>query len=229
MSYIAPPEQVPARWFRGGRRVRHKHKWVGFEGIVASGKTTQTELLAKACGSCAEVVPEFGNHELGRYLGSYGSPGMRLTPHGCETSYVRHLLALSSHMQKLRDVGNSKNVFLLDVATLTDTAFALADLPEQAAQQLRPTMRSAVNSMIELVRPHPDDGVLIYLDCDPEEAGRRLAVRNGTGVSADQTAFLARMRDAYEFLLSERQDFVRVDANRGIDEVAEIVRAHVRV
>ena len=28
------------------------------------------------------------------------------------------------------------------------------------------------------------------------------------------------MHDAYEYLLSERRDFVRVDANRGIDEVA---------
>ena len=37
------------------------------------------------------------------------------------------------------------------------------------------------------------------------------------------------MHDAYEFLLSERRDFVRVDANRGIDEVAGDVRAHVRM
>jgi thymidylate kinase len=229
MSYLAPPDQAQMRWFRGSRKHRHKPRWVGFEGIVASGKTTQTELLAKNCGPSVEVIPEFGNHDLGRYLMTYGSPGMRLTPEGCDTSYVRHLLALSSHMQKLREVGQSKNTFLLDVATLTDTAFALADLPEQVARHLRPTMRSAVNSMIEIVRPRPEEGVLIYLDCAPEEAARRLAVRNGTEVSAEQVEFLVRMRDAYEFLLDEREDFVRVDANRGIDEVAGHVRTHVRM
>jgi thymidylate kinase len=229
MSYIAPPGQAPAQWRRGAPRSRHKHRWVGFEGIVASGKTTQARLLAHTLESSAEVVPEFGNHELGRYLTLFGSPGMRLTPEGCETSYVRHLLALSSHIQKLRDIADSKSAVLLDVATLTDTAYALADLPGEIAQELRPRMRSAVNSLIELVQPPPDSGVLIYLDCSPAEAARRLAGRNGTQVDQDQVDFLGRMHDAYKFLLSERPDVVRIEADRDVDEVAEAVRAHVRL
>jgi len=173
-------------------------------------------------------VPEFGNHELGRYLSSDGSPGMRLTPEGCDTSYVRHLLALSSHMQKLRNTARSRNT-LLDVATLTDAAFALADLPEPAARELRPVMRSAVDSLIELVRPPAHRGVLIYLDCAPEVAAERLARRNDAEVDPEQIEFLGRMHDAYEYLLTGRQDFVRVDANRDVDEVASAVRAHVRM
>jgi thymidylate kinase len=228
MSPTAPPELTQVGRLRGILRVRPRHKWVGFEGIVASGKTTQARVLAHSLKSSADVVPEFGNHELGRYLSSYGSPGMRLTPEGCDSSYVRHLLALSSHMQKLRDTARSRNT-LLDVATLTDTAFALADLPEPAAQELRPVMRSAVNSLIELVHPPAHRGVLIYLDCEPEIAAERVARRNGSGVQADQIAFLRRMRDAYEFLLEDRRDFVRVDANREIDEVASTVRVHVRM
>jgi deoxyadenosine/deoxycytidine kinase len=153
---------------------------------------------------------------------------MRLMPEGCESSYVRHLLALSSHMQKLRDTPRSRNT-LLDVATLTDAAFALADLPEPAGQELRPIMRSAVDSLIELVHPPSHRGVLIYLDCEPEVAAERLARRNGAEVKADQIEFLRRMRDAYEFLLEDRRDFVRVDSNRGIDEVALDVRGHVRM
>jgi thymidylate kinase len=229
MSPVAPaePTQGGGR-LRGALRVRHKHRWVGFEGIVASGKTTQARILAANLKSPAEVVPEFGNHELGRYLSSYGSPGMRLAPEGCESSYVRHLLALSSHMQKLRNTARSKNT-LLDVATLTDAAFALADLPEPAAQELRPIMRSAVDSLIELVHPPAHRGVLIYLDCDPKVAAERLARRNDAAVGAEQVDFLGRMHDAYEYLLSERRDFVRVDANREIDEVALDVRAHVRM
>jgi thymidylate kinase len=229
MLPIAPAEPTQGgRRLRGVLRVRHRHKWVGFEGIVASGKTTQARLLARRLKSSTDVVPEFGNHELGRYLSSYGSPGMRLTPEGCESSYVRHLLALSSHMQKLRDTPRSRNT-LLDVATLTDAAFALADLPEPAAQELRPIMRSAVNSLIELVHPPAHRGVLIYLDCEPEVAAERLARRNGAEVRVDQIEFLRRMRDAYEFLLEDRRDFVRVDSNGGIDEVALDVRAHVRM
>lgn len=223
---------APAEPRQGGRtrglRVRHKHRWVGFEGIVASGKTTQARLLANNLKSTAHIVPEFGDHELGRYLSSYGSPGMRLTPEGCETSYVRHLLALSSHMQKLRDTARSRNT-LLDVATLTDAAFALADLPEGAAQELRPIMRSAVDFFIGLVHPPAHRGVVIYLDCTPEVAAGRLARRTGAEVSTEQVEFLIRMHDAYEFLLEERRDVVRVDANRGIDEVAVDVRAHVRM
>ncbi len=228
MLPVAPAEPTQGgRWLRV-LRVRHRHKWVGFEGIVASGKTTQARLLAGSLRSSAEVVPEFGNHELGRYLSSYGSPGMRLTPEGCDTSYVRHLLALSSHMQKLRNTARSRNT-LLDVATLTDAAFALADLPEPAARELRPVMRSAVDSLIELVRPPAHRGVLIYLDCAPEVAAERVARRNDAEVDPEQIEFLGRMHEAYEFLLEERDDVLRVDADRSIDQVASDVRAHVRM
>ena len=228
MSPTAPADPAQARPRRGVPRIRHKHRWVGFEGIVASGKTTQARLLANNLKSTAEIVPEFGNHALGRYLSSYGSPGMRLTPEGCDTSYVRHLLALSSHMQKLRATARSKNT-LLDVATLTDAAFALADLPEQAAHELRPIMRSAVDFFIQLVHPPAHRGVVIYLDCEPEIAAQRLARRNDAEVSDEQVDFLGRMHDAYEFLLEDRAGVMRVDANRGIDEVAVDVRAHVRM
>ena len=228
MSPTAPADPAQARLRRGALRIRHKHRWVGFEGIVASGKTTQARVLADNLRSTAEIVPEFGNHELGRYLSSYGSPGMRLAPEGCDTSYVRHLLALSSHMQKLRDTARSRNT-LLDVATLTDAAFALADLPEAAAHELRPIMRSAVDFFIELVHPPAHRGVVIYLDCKPEVAADRLARRNDAEVSAEQIDFLGRMHEAYEFLLEERDDILRVDADRSIDEVASDVRAHVRM
>jgi thymidylate kinase len=226
VSPTAPPGPARTRSHRGAGH-GPEHSWVGFEGIVASGKTTQARLLANNLKSPTEVVPEFGNHELGRYLSAHGSPGMRLAPEGCETSYVRHLLALSSHLQKLRDTAGSKNT-LLDVTTLTDAAFALADLPEAAADELRPIMRSAVGFLVELVQP-AGRGVLIYLDCEPEIAAGRLAQRNDAEVSTEQIAFLRRMHDAYEFLLGERRDFVRVDANKTIGEVASDVRAHVRM
>jgi thymidylate kinase len=211
-------------------RVRSRHRWVGFEGIVASGKTTQSARLAAEWG-CAHVVPEFGDHELGRYLSRYGSPGMRLTPEGCDTSYVRHLLALSSHVQKLQVVGreSKRRPVLLDVATLTDAAFALADLPAEAAEHLRPMLRAAVNSMVAMATPPPHSGVLIYLDCDPKVAADRLARRTCQPVGTEQVDFLVRMHQAYEFLLSERRDVVRIDANGEIDQVAELVRAHVRL
>lgn len=227
MSPFAPTESKRG-WALVGPRARHKHRWVGFEGIVASGKTTQARLLADNLDSTADIVPEFGNHELGRYLSSHGAPGMRLTPEGCDTSYVRHLLALSSHMQKLRDTAGSRNT-LLDVATLTDAAFALADLPDATAKELRPIMRSAVNFFVELVHPPAHRGVLIYLDCKPEIAAERLARRNDTEVNPEQIDFLERMHGAYEFLLEERQDVVRLDANREIAAVADDVRAHVRM
>jgi thymidylate kinase len=202
---------------------------VGFEGIVASGKTTQSRLLADVIPA-PEMQSEFGDHELGRYLGRFGSPGMRLTPEGCDTSYVRHLLALSSHMQKLQAAGqkSAKNAVLLDVATLTDTAYALADLPESVADVLRPTMRSAVNSLIAIVQPPADRGVLIYLDCDPKVAAERLERRAGTSVSTAQVDFLIRMHGAYEYLLSDRPDVRRVDAGQDVEDVAAAVREHVQ-
>ena len=88
-------------------------------------------------------------------------------------------------MQKLRSTARSRNT-LLDVATLTDAAFALADLPEPAAQELRPVMRSAVDFFVELVRPPARRGVLIYLDCEPKVAADRLARRNDAEVSTEQ-------------------------------------------
>jgi thymidylate kinase len=225
LSHSALTEQAPTSaadlW---------RASWVGFEGIVASGKTTQSQLLAESIRSVQpQLIPEFGTHSLGQYLSRFGSPGMRLTPEGCEMSYIRHLLALASHMQKLRDVANSaKSAVLLDVATLTDAAYALADLPVDVAKELQLRIRSAVNSLIALVQPPADSGVLIYLDCDPAKAAERVERRGGGPVNTQQAEFLVRMHEAYEFLLSERSDVVRVNANEGIDEVAAAVRAQVQ-
>lgn len=227
MSRVAPAGHVSSVRPEGAATDRIP-AWVGFEGIVASGKTTQSRRLAESIRSSpAEVVPEFGDHELGRYLSRYGSPGMRLTPEGCETSYVRHLLALSSHLQKLGDVGRraARTVVLLDVATLTDAAFALADLPVDVGRELRTTMRSAVESLVALVHP-PANGVLIYLDCHPKLAAERLELR-GSPADREQVDFLGRMHDAYEELLDGRADVVRIDAGGSVDEVAAAVRAAV--
>ena len=79
------------------------------------------------------------------------------------------------------------------------------------------------------MRPPARRGVLIYLDCEPEVAAERLARRNDAEISTEQIDFLGRMHDAYEYLLSGRQDFVRVDANREIAAVASDVLAHVRM
>jgi thymidylate kinase len=203
--------------------------WIGFEGIVASGKTTQSRLLSVAAmSSSAHLVPEFGDHDLGRYLSLFGSPGMRLTPEGCETSYVRHVLALASHVQKLEQLRHrtTRDVVLLDVATLTDAAYALADLPLEVETELRSKMMSAVDSLIALVQPPPGSGVLIYLDCDPKVAAERLEGRVGS-VGQEHVEFLVRMHEAYEYLLHDRKDVMRVDANRSIEQVAESVRSHV--
>jgi thymidylate kinase len=197
--------------------------WVGFEGIIASGKTTQSRLLAEHLGH-TDVVPEFGDHELGRFLSRFGAPGMRLTPAGCDTGYVRHLLALSSRAQKLRALRSARRPILLDVATMTDAAFALADLPPEA-RELWPTMVSAVDAVIALAEPPP--GVLIYLDCPPAVAAQRLAARTGAPVSPEQVDFLDRMHAAYEFLLRERTDVVRVDADGAVETVAAAVQARV--
>lgn len=199
--------------------------WIGFEGIVASGKTTQSRLLAETFGPAgADLVPEFGDHELGRYLSRFGSPGMRLTPEGLETAYVRHLLALSAHMQKLAEIDSraADNVVLLDVATLTDVAYALADLPEDG---LRDRMMAAVDAMIALVRP-TSAGVVVYLDCDPKVAAERLE-RRGIPTGDEHLVFLDRMYDAYQHLLAGRTGVVRIDANRPVGVVAADIRACV--
>lgn len=208
---------------------RRRRGWVGFEGIVASGKTTQSRRLAERIQSSnPEVVPEFGNHELGLYLSRYGSPGMRLTPEGCDTSYVRHILALASHVQKLEDASRraAKNVVLLDVATLTDAAYALADLPREVGAELRGRMVSAVGSLIGKVQPPTDSGILIYLDCHPKIAADRLTKRSETE-DAERVDFLERMHDAYRDLLNGRKDVRRVDADGEPDEVADGVWSQV--
>ena len=223
-SLIRPVPRAP-RLLPG----RKRSGWVGFEGIVASGKTTQSRLLAEAIRSSSpELVPEFGDHELGRYLSEFGSPDMRLTPDGCDTSYVRHLLALASHVQKLEEASRraAKNVVLLDVATLTDAAYALADLPADTGAELRGRLLSAVGLLMSKVQPLPEGGILIYLDCDPKLAADRLTKRSGIE-DQGRTDFLVRMHKAYGDLLHGREEVRKVDADRAPDQVAEAVWSHV--
>jgi thymidylate kinase len=60
-------------------------------------------------------------------------------------------------------------------------------------------------------------------------AADRLAARTGAPVTTEQVEFLGRMHAAYEFLLSDRPDVKRVDANEDVDTVAAAVRVHVRL
>lgn len=208
--------------------------WLGLEGISGAGKTTQAaalhELLTRSWGSGVSVTSEFGDDSLGSFVaGSTGNGRLRLKIGREEPNHARHLLAVSSRVNKIKLAAlGGWDAMLFDVFTLSDMAHALADLSTKADNEVRTWLRIGMGPLLEDTAAIVHGvGFTLYIDCRPEVAAHRLAARLSRPLTRRETDFLRRLSDAYEEVLRERPQVVRVNGEAPVDQVTAEIASHL--
>jgi thymidylate kinase len=207
--------------------------WLGLEGISGAGKTTQVaalrQHLSRSWDAQVSVTTEFGDDALGRFVASTtGGRRLRLGMGRGETNHARHLLAVTSRVNKMKSAaGGDWDAMLFDVSTLSDVAHALADLDAKADGELRHWLRVGIGPLLQDTAAAVHGvGSTYYLRCRPEIAARRLSGRLGRSLTRKETDFLHRLAAAYDEVVPSTPGVIEIDGEAGRHEVtAEILRS----
>ena len=197
--------------------------FIVFEGCDGCGKTTQTELLraaiARATGrSCIyEREPDLRNI-AGAIIRSALHGGVKVLP---ESMAYLHVADRLEHIDFLLPILNSGTSVVCDRYYLSNMAY-------------NSTSRISMEQVYELNRPcfetlRPD--LFVFLDVPPEVTKLRRTSERADSEIYDADEKQIRIRgnylDAIEFLRTQGERIVVIDATRSIEEVAEDIRTSV--
>jgi thymidylate kinase len=188
------------------------------------------ELLTRCWGSGVSSTSEFGDDPLGSFVAaSTGNGRLRLKIGREQPSHVRHLLAISSRVNKIKIAARGGwDAMLFDVFTLSDVAHALADLSTKPDNDVRGWLHRGVAPLLEDSAAIVNGlGFTFYLVCRPAVATRRLAGRLGRSLTSQEVDFIRRLADAYEEVVRERPQVVRVDGEAPVGQVTAEIAGHL--
>lgn len=201
-------------------------RFISFEGVDGSGKTTQLERLTarlRAAGRDPVLAQEPGGTRVGReirrLLLDKASSDLRAIP--------ELLLYFASRAQNIAEVIEpalaAGRIVLAD--RFTDATVAYQGYGRQLGEDV---VRAIERIACGEIRPDRT----LWLDIDPREGVRRaLAAKSGDAVDEtrferENLAFYERVRRGYEAIAAAEPDrFVRIDAAGTADEVEAAVRA----
>lgn len=196
-------------------------RFITFEGIDGSGKTTQIVRLAerlRAAGRSVTVTREPGGSagaEAIRALLVEGEPGRW----SAESEILLFAAARRDHVERVvRPALDRGDIVLSD---------RFADSTRVYQGSVRGELRPLVDAIHRLVIGIEPD-LTIILDLDPDEARRRFAARGGSETRFERFGpdFQARLRDGFLALAAEYPGRCRViPAGAAPDAVAERIAA----
>lgn len=199
-------------------------RFISFEGVDGSGKTTQLRRLAAALRAAGEAVVETrepggapGAEEIRRLLVE-GEPG-RWSP---ETECLLFTAARRDHLERVIEPALARGE-----SVLTDR---FADSTRVYQGAARADLRAAVDALHALmIRREPD--LTLILDLDPAQALARGLARGGAEDRFERLgeAFQTRLRKGFRALAAEFPERCRlVPAHGDPDAVAARVLAAAR-
>lgn len=188
---------------------------IAFEGLDQSGKQTQGELVRDRLAALGRTVRllSFPDYEtvIGTEIGRALRGERHYTPDLMQLLYVANRYEWKQEIAANRDRG----------AIVVCDRYLASSVAYGEAQGLDPAWLVTIQQYL----PQPD--VTILLDIPPEASARRK--REGRDRYEQDLALLARVRDSYlrQAAAGVQGGWVRVDADRGRDGVADDVWAAV--
>lgn len=203
-----------------------KGKFITFEGIDGSGKSTQLRNLAeslRASGLDVVTTREPGGTALGRQLREAFLETLEVV------APMAELLAFAAdraqHVEFLiKPAIESGKIVISD--RYADATFAY-----QGAGRGFP--KDKINQVIDLATGGLKPDLTLFFDIPVETAIARMSVRDeseakANRMDAETAEFYSRVRDAYfEIAKAEPQRFIVVDASGSIEEIQKIVASIV--
>jgi dTMP kinase len=203
--------------------VSGRGRFISFEGIDGSGKSSHIEPLAERLR--ARSIEVVGTREPG------GTPvGEQLRelvlhqPMSIRTETLMMFAARAEHLHTVIEPALARGAWVL-CDRFTDATFAY-----QCGGRGLPV--SAVQSLADWLHPRTWPDLTLLFDLAPAEAARRLAaVRSADRFEAEQQEFFARVRGHYlERAAAEPGRFALIDATPARERVAaEVERAIARL
>jgi dTMP kinase len=195
----------------------HQGVFITFEGIEASGKSTQAERLARSIGPRALLTREPGGTPLGRLVRE-----ILLDAAATPIPAVEALLFLADRAQHLHEVVrpalSAGRVVLSD--RYQDSSLAYQSVGREVGD-LVPMVFESIGGL------KPD--LTILIDLDVNIALDRLRGRGAVNrLDAESPAFHSRVRDAFLALArAEPQRFEVFDGAQGVETLAASIEAFV--
>lgn len=198
---------------RGGKR------FISFEGIEGSGKSTQVKLLAdhlRASGHTVLVTAEPGGTPIGNKIRK-----LLLEPRNHMDPLTELLLYYAARAQHVREV--IYPALLKNSVVITDR---FIDSTVAYQGYARGIDLSVISTLDDIVVPDMRPSLTIVLDLEVEEGLRRnREARKEDRFEQETVEFHTRVRQAFHQIAREDSRRVRiVDASRSIDEVSRDVR-----
>ncbi|UCD34110.1 MAG: dTMP kinase [Nitrospiraceae bacterium] len=194
-------------------------RFISFEGIEGSGKSTQVKLLAEhlsAAGRTVLETAEPGGTRIGNKIRK-----ILLEPQNHMDPLAELLLYYAARAQHVREV--IYPALLKNTVVITDR---FTDSTVAYQGYARGIDLSVINTLDEIVVPDMRPALTIILDLEVEEGLRRnREARKEDRFEQETIDFHNRVRQAFHQIARDDPRRVRiVDASRGIDEVARDVR-----
>jgi len=191
-----------------------KNKFIVFEGIDGSGKSTQCALLHKFILSMNIPV----RHLVEPTSGEYGQKIRKILQSNSQIPVDEQIRLFIEDRQQDFDL-NIKPC-IEDKITIVMDRYFYSNAAYQGSDKITP--EDIIRQNIDRGFPKPDR--VYFIDIDPSEAMRRIEARNGSGKTElfEKKSFLENVRKNFSSITDS--NFLKVEGNMNQDKIFQIIK-----
>ena len=198
-------------------------KFIVFEGIDGSGKTTQAECLWEYVSgfTAAELTSEPTDGEIGRLLRRYLSGEL-----AADNSVLAALFA-ADRLDHITNKENGLEKTLADGKWVISDRYYLSSFAYQGAEVGLEWVESLNSRAQKLLRPD----LQIFIDVPPELAMERIRKNRRNLEVFEKTERLSAVREAFLAVMARlpEENIVMIDGTRTVEEIHENIKAEVEL
>jgi len=191
-----------------------KSKFIVFEGIDGSGKSTQCSLLYNFIKSCNVPV----KHLVEPTSGGYGQQIRKMLQSESPAAVDEQIRLFIEDRQQDYEL-NIKPCMDNGITIVMDRYF-YSNAAYQGSSGISPAEIIKKNS--DRGFPAPDR--IYFIDIHPDEAMKRITARNGSGKTElfEKKSFLEGVRKNFLSMIDDR--FLKIDGNQSQDKIFQIIK-----